>query len=85
MNILWTILIGFTVGSLAKYIMPGKENAGFVLTTLLGIGGAFVGSFLFGFIGVSTGGLIMHILSATVGALGILWAFNKVKSQNGAQ
>ena len=80
MNILWTILIGFTVGSLAKYIMPGKENTGFVLTTVLGIGGAFVGSFLFGMIGVSTGGLIMNVASATVGALGILWAYNKFKS-----
>ena len=79
MSIIWTILIGFTVGSLAKYIMPGDENAGFVLTTLLGIGGAFVGTFLFGLIGISTGGLIMHLVSATVGALGILWAFNKFK------
>ena len=80
MNILWTILIGFTVGSLAKYIMPGKENAGFVLTTILGIGGAFVGSSLFGMIGVSTGGLVMNVVSATLGAVGILWAFNKFKS-----
>jgi uncharacterized membrane protein YeaQ/YmgE (transglycosylase-associated protein family) len=80
MSIVWTILIGFTVGSLAKYIMPGKENAGFLLTTVLGIGGAFVGSFLFGLIGISTGGLIMHLASATVGALGILWAYNKMNA-----
>ena len=80
MGILWTVLIGFVVGSLAKYIMPGKEPGGFILTSLLGIGGAFVGSFLFGLIGVSMGGMIGSMISATVGAMGILWAYNKFRN-----
>jgi uncharacterized membrane protein YeaQ/YmgE (transglycosylase-associated protein family) len=79
MSIIWTILVGFAVGSLAKYIMPGKEPGGFILTTLLGIGGAFIGSFLFGLIGLSAGGMIGSLLSATGGALVLLWAYNKFK------
>ena len=80
MGILWTILIGFAVGSLAKYIMPGKEPDGFILTTLLGVGGAFIGSFLFGLIGISMGGMFGGLISATLGAVGILWAYNKFRS-----
>jgi uncharacterized membrane protein YeaQ/YmgE (transglycosylase-associated protein family) len=47
MGILWTILIGFVAGVLAKLITPGdNEPSGFILTTILGIVGAFVASFL---------------------------------------
>ena len=47
MGIIWTIIIGFVVGIIAKFLMPGKnEPSGFILTTILGIVGAFVASFL---------------------------------------
>jgi uncharacterized membrane protein YeaQ/YmgE (transglycosylase-associated protein family) len=43
MHIIWTIIIGFIAGVIAKFIMPGKnEPSGFILTTILGIVGAFV-------------------------------------------
>ena len=43
MGIIWTIVIGFLAGVIAKFLMPGKnEPSGFVLTTILGIVGAFV-------------------------------------------
>ena len=48
MSILWTIIIGFVAGLIAKFIHPGNKNepSGFILTTLLGIAGAFVATFL---------------------------------------
>jgi uncharacterized membrane protein YeaQ/YmgE (transglycosylase-associated protein family) len=47
MGILWTIIIGFVAGLLAKLIHPGpNEPSGFILTTILGIVGAFVATFL---------------------------------------
>jgi uncharacterized membrane protein YeaQ/YmgE (transglycosylase-associated protein family) len=47
MGILWTILIGFVAGLIAKFIVPGnREPSGFILTTILGIIGAFVATFL---------------------------------------
>jgi uncharacterized membrane protein YeaQ/YmgE (transglycosylase-associated protein family) len=79
MGILWIVIVGFVAGALAKYIMPGKEGGGFVMTTLLGIGGAFVGDWLGGLLGMNRllDGLLGSIVSATLGALVILWVYNK--------
>ena len=48
MGIIWTIVLGFVAGVIAKFIMPGSSNepSGFVLTTILGVVGAFVASYL---------------------------------------
>jgi uncharacterized membrane protein YeaQ/YmgE (transglycosylase-associated protein family) len=47
MGFIWTIIIGFLAGVIAKFLMPGKnEPSGFILTTLLGIVGAFVATYL---------------------------------------
>ena len=70
MTILWTILIGFIVGAVAKFIMPGPNGGGFVLTTVLGIAGSFVGSFVFGLLGF--GGSVGFI-GSVIGAILILW------------
>lgn len=51
MGILWTIVLGFVIGVIAKLLHPGKENMGFIATILLGIGG----SFLAGVIGQAMG------------------------------
>lgn len=45
MHIIGVILIGFIVGLIARALMPGRDVAGFILTSLLGIGGAFVGQY----------------------------------------
>jgi uncharacterized membrane protein YeaQ/YmgE (transglycosylase-associated protein family) len=79
MGLLWMILVGFAAGALAKYIMPGKEGGGFVLTTLLGIAGAVMGGFLGGLLGIYTDSLIGDLISATVGALVLLFIWNKFK------
>ena len=55
MGIIWTILIGFVVGALAKLLVPGKQGGGFILTTLLGIAGSFVGDWIFGMLGLGSG------------------------------
>lgn len=46
MEILYTILIGLVVGIVAKFLMPGKDPGGLIITTLLGIAGALVAKFL---------------------------------------
>ncbi|MDP1881062.1 MAG: GlsB/YeaQ/YmgE family stress response membrane protein [Parachlamydiaceae bacterium] len=46
MTIIWTIIIGFIVGLIARAIMPGKDIMGFIMTTLLGIGGALIARFI---------------------------------------
>jgi len=45
-SLLWTLIIGLVVGAIAKLLMPGKDPGGFIITILLGIAGAFVGTWI---------------------------------------
>jgi len=70
MGILWTILIGFIAGVLAKLITPGdNEPSGFILTTILGIVGAFVATYLGQALGWYSAGEGAGLVGATVGAI----------------
>ena len=70
MSILITIIVGLIVGAIAKFLMPGRDPGGWIVTILLGIAGAFVGTFLgraFGFYGDNeAAGWIMSIIGAVV-------------------
>jgi uncharacterized membrane protein YeaQ/YmgE (transglycosylase-associated protein family) len=46
MHIIWTILLGLAAGVIAKFIFPGKENMGWIMTPLLGIGNSFLSTYL---------------------------------------
>ena len=73
MGIIWTIIIGFLAGVVAKFLMPGKnEPQGFILTTILGIVGAFVATFLGQALGWYTAGEGAGFIGAVVGALIVL-------------
>ena len=73
MGIIWTIVIGFVAGVIAKFIMPGSnEPSGFVLTTILGIVGAFVASFLGQALGWYKPGEGAGLIGAVVGAIVLL-------------
>ncbi|MDG2500772.1 MAG: GlsB/YeaQ/YmgE family stress response membrane protein [Porticoccaceae bacterium] len=82
MGFLSWILLGLLAGVLAKYIMPGKDGGGLVVTALLGIAGAFVGGWLGSFVGLGSTGefSIGSLITAVVGALVLLFIYNKVKS-----
>lgn len=78
MGIIWTIVIGFLAGVIAKFVMPGsKEPSGFVLTTILGIFGAIVASYLGQALGWYAPGEGAGLIGAVVGALIVLavWGF----------
>ena len=73
MGILWTILIGFVAGVLAKFITPGdNEPSGFILTTILGIVGAFVATYLGQALGWYHAGEGAGLIGATAGAIIVL-------------
>ena len=78
MGIIWTIVIGFIAGVIAKFLMPGKNKpAGFILTTILGIVGAIVATYLgqaLGWYGPNEGA---GFVGAVVGAVIVLanWGF----------
>jgi uncharacterized membrane protein YeaQ/YmgE (transglycosylase-associated protein family) len=78
MSILWTIIIGFVAGVIAKLLHPGpNEPSGFILTTILGIVGAFVATYLGQAIGWYRADEGAGLLGAVVGAVIVLvvWGF----------
>lgn len=81
MGILSWILLGLIVGVLAKWIMPGPDPGGLVMTVLLGIAGAFVGGFIGSAIGLGsfTGFNVGSLALATGGAVLLLWGNRKLR------
>lgn len=75
MGIIWTILIGFIAGAVAKMLTPGEQGGGLIMTTVLGIAGSFVGNFIVrgigwgqsvGFIGSVIGAVIILLLARMI-------------------
>jgi len=79
-GLLITIIIGFVVGVIAKLIMPGKENMGFIMTTLLGIAGSLVATYAGQAIGWYEAGQGAGWIGSIVGAFILLWVYQKVKA-----
>ena len=79
MSIIWTIIIGFVAGVIARMLHPGNkwEPTGFILTTVLGIVGAFVATYLGQAVGWYKAGEQAGFIGAIVGAIIILiiWGF----------
>ena len=83
MSIIWTIVIGFIAGVIAKFLHPGpNEPRGFILTTLLGIAGAFVATYLGQALGWYRAGESAGLIGAVVGAIIVLliWGFGTNRS-----
>lgn len=72
MSILWTILIGFVVGLLARALKPGNDQLGFILTTVVGVGGALLATFIGQALGWYQAGENAGFLGALVGAIVLL-------------
>jgi uncharacterized membrane protein YeaQ/YmgE (transglycosylase-associated protein family) len=81
MGVLSWILLGLVVGLLAKWIMPGPDPGGTIMTILLGVGGAFVGGFLASQLGLGTvtGFDLRSVAVATGGAVLLLWANRRLR------
>ncbi len=74
------IILGLVAGALARWLMPGEDKMGWILTIVLGIGGAFVGGFVGSLVGLGSvsGFNIATVITATVGAFILLFAYNKL-------
>jgi uncharacterized membrane protein YeaQ/YmgE (transglycosylase-associated protein family) len=79
MGIIWTVIIGFLAGVIAKFIMPGpNEPQGFILTTILGIIGAFVATYLGQALGWYRPGEGAGFIGAIVGAIVVLFIWGLI-------
>lgn len=81
MSLLWAVVIGFLAGVAAKAVMPGKGPKGFILTTLLGIGGSVVASYLGQLAGIYQEGETGGFIAAIGGAMIILWVYRLIKGK----
>ena len=79
MGIIWFLLIGALAGFLAGKIMEGKGR-GFWMNMVIGVIGAVIGGVVFDFFKVDVGGLIGSIITATVGAIILLFIASKIRS-----
>ena len=85
MSVLWTIIIGLNVAVIARFIMPGDktEPKGFILTTILGIVGAFVATYLGQAVGWYTPGESAGFIGAVVGAMILLFVYGLIAGRLG--
>jgi uncharacterized membrane protein YeaQ/YmgE (transglycosylase-associated protein family) len=79
MGIFWTIVIGFIAGVIAKFVTPGSnEPSGFVMTTILGVVGAFLASYLGQSLGWYGAGQGAGLVGAAIGAIVVLILWSAV-------
>jgi uncharacterized membrane protein YeaQ/YmgE (transglycosylase-associated protein family) len=81
MHILWTILAGLAAGFIAKALYPGKENMGWIVTTLLGIAGSFTATYLGQWLHFYRAGERAGFIGAIVGALVLLFVYGLIKKK----
>jgi uncharacterized membrane protein YeaQ/YmgE (transglycosylase-associated protein family) len=82
MSIVWTILIGFVAGLVARAIKPGDDSAGFIITTLIGIAGSLIATYVGQAMGWYTAGQGAGFIASVVGAIVLLFLYGLVKRKS---
>lgn len=80
MGLIWMCLIGLLAGALAKWIMPGPDKGGWVITMLLGIVGAVVAGFLGRMLGWYEPGEGAGLIASVLGAMLVLFIYRKTQA-----
>lgn len=78
MSLVWTIIIGLIVGIIAKFLMPGKDPGGFIITTLLGIGGSLIATYLGQALNLYEAGEPAGFIGAVIGAMLLLLLYRLI-------
>lgn len=78
MGLLWTAIIGFLVGLIARAVLPGRQTMGIIMTTLLGIGGSLAAGYAGQLLGYYRVGEPVGFVASVVGALVILFIWSKL-------
>ena len=78
MSILWTIIIGLIVGIVAKFLMPGRDPSGFVITALIGIVGSVIATYLGQALGFYRPGQSAGFIAAVIGSIILLLLYRMV-------
>ena len=81
MSIIWTILIGFVVGVVAKFLMPGRDPAGFFITAIIGVVGSIIATYLGRAMGFYQAGQSAGFIAAVIGAIILLFLYRLVSGR----
>jgi uncharacterized membrane protein YeaQ/YmgE (transglycosylase-associated protein family) len=81
LSLLWAALIGLIAGAVAKFLMPGKDPGGMLITILLGIAGSVAATFLGRLIGLYGEGDSAGFIMSVVGAMLLLWLYRMFKAK----
>lgn len=81
LSLLWTIIIGFIAGLIARAVHPGDDKVGFIVTTLLGIFGALVATYAGRFLGLYDDNESGGFIAAVVGAVIVLIIYNFIRKR----
>ncbi len=79
MSLIWTILIGFVAGLVARAIKPGDDSAGFIVTTLIGIAGSLIATYVGQAMGWYTAGQGAGFIASVIGAIVLLFIYQMIK------
>jgi uncharacterized membrane protein YeaQ/YmgE (transglycosylase-associated protein family) len=83
MEVLWMIIFGLVVGVIAKFLMPGKDPGGIIVTIILGILGSLVGGFLFNALGWGGGERYAGWIGSIIGAIILLIIYRMITRRRG--
>lgn len=81
MGFIWTLIIGLLAGIVAKFLMPGRDPGGFIITMLLGVAGAFVATWLGQAVGWYDAGEGAGFVGAVVGAIILLIGYRMLRGR----
>ena len=84
LHFLWVIIIGAVVGLIAKFLVPGRDPGGFIVTPLIGIGGAVVATFLGQYLHFYEPGQNAGFIASVVGAVIILLIYRAIRRRSGS-
>jgi uncharacterized membrane protein YeaQ/YmgE (transglycosylase-associated protein family) len=80
-DILFWIIVGLIAGALAKWVLPGDDPGGVILTIIIGIVGAVIGGYLLSFLGIFTAGWIGSIIAGFIGAVILLGIYRLIANR----
>jgi len=76
MHILWALIIGLVIGAIAKFIVPGKDPGGIIVTSMIGMAGSLLATFLGRALGWYDRGLAAGFIASLVGAVLLLSVYH---------
>lgn len=82
MTILWTLFIGLIIGAVAKFLMPGKDPGGIIITMLLGVAGSFIATYLGRALGFYRDGSAAGFIMSVIGAMILLLIYRLFKGRS---